>query len=258
MNRTFILGFTLAASLATAAPWGKLNPAKLNPFKGKKEAAASSEATGKQAAAKSEVEAAQPESGAAAQAPQAEAPKTEVKSKASKPVVAHHKTSKSAKGKQAKSEKERDYSGIYTTGTVAAIPSQTAGRLDFNDPEVMTFSYGKPSWSLAYAKIKTIEVADKQPELLMRIPKINERRRTFTLEFLGPKNDTQFITFEIPVKDSYAVLPLLEQRTGKGVSVAGAQKPGAWWGDGVWKTPRNTALWDEVNPPKTTTIAQKD
>lgn len=232
MTRSLTIGFILAASMATAAPWNKLNT--LNPFKGKK-AAAKPAATASATPAKA---------------------KTKAKPEA-KPAVATA-APKAKKEKQAKEQKPRDYAGIYTTGTVAAIPKQTAGRLDLNDSEVLTFHYGKPSWSLAYRKVRTIEVADKKEDPLIRIPKVNEKRRVFTIEFLGPKDDVQFTTFEIPVKDSYDVLPLLEQRTGKGVAVAGAQVPGAWWGDGIWKTPRNAALWEEAAGPQKTTIAQKD
>lgn len=231
MNRSLIFGFILAASVATAAPWSKLNP-----FKGKK--AANTAAT---------------------------APQTAKSTKKAKPVavasavpVTPAAQAVSQKEKKAKEQKPKDYTGIYTTGTVAAIPDHTAGRLDFNDTEVLKFHYGKPTWAVAYNKVKTIEVADKKEDPLVRIPGLNPRRRVFTIEYTGSKDDVQFITFEIPVKDSFEVLPLLEERTGKGVAVAGAKTPGVWWGDAIWRTSRNAALWDEANPQQKTAIAQKD
>ncbi len=217
MYRSLILGFALAASLATAAPWNKLNP-----FKGKKAAPARTTAVSTEA------------------------------------TPTHATGKKAGKAGKQKEQKPRDYSGIYTSGTVAAIPKQTAGRLDLNNAEVLTFHYGKPSWSIAYRRIKNVEVADKSLDALIRIPKVNERRRTFTIEFFGPSDDLQFTTFEIPLKDSFEVLPLIEQRTGKAVAVSGAQTPGAWWGDGIWKTTRNAALWEEAAGQTKTTVAQKD
>lgn len=234
MTRSLTLAFILAAGLATAAPWNKINP-----FKGKKQTPASQAKAGQS----------KPE----------QAKKSAPSKAAAKPEQASQQPSKKQQAKKEKVQKSKDYAGIYTTGTVAAIPKQTAGRLDLNDSEVLKFSYGKPTWSLSYRKVKTIEVADKKEDPLIRIPKVNERRRVFTLEYFDQNDELQFTTFEIPVKDSYEVLPLLEQRTGKGVAVAGAQRPGGWWGDSIWKTPRNTALWEEANPTqKTTTVAQKD
>lgn len=217
MSSRFAIGFILAASLATAAPWSKLNP-----FKGKsKDKQQQAQSASKDKAAKT-----QPTQTAKA-----------AKTKTGKP----------------KEEKAKTYTGIFTSGNVAAIPAQIEGRLDLNDPELFQFHYGKPTWSLPWARIKSITVGEKQgSEPLVKIPKLTKRMRVFTLEF----DDSGFAEFDIPLADSYAVLPLLEQRTGKGVALANAQTPGGWWGDGVWKTTRNAAMWEEA--AQKPTVAQKD
>jgi hypothetical protein len=226
MSSRFAIAFILAASLATAAPWSKLNP-----FKGKSKD-------------KQQAQGAPAKTGKAASTATAKKAETPVKAQPAPKV---------AKAKKPKEEKPKTYTGIFTSGSVAAIPSQTEGRLDLNDPELFRFQYGKPTWALAWARIRTITVGEKNgPEPLLKIPKLTKRMRVFTLEF----DDAGFVEFEIPVQDSYAVLPLLEQRSGKAVALSNANTPGGWWGDGVWKTSRNATMWDEA--AKKTTLAQKD
>ena len=49
----------------------------------------------------------------------------------------------------------------YAGGTVVSIPVNTRGRLDTSDKKTLLFHYGKPTYRIDYAKITSLELAEK-------------------------------------------------------------------------------------------------
>src|SRR5262249_13259709 len=144
-------------------------------------------------------------------------------------------SAKSAKTeKSAKHEKIQGFDGQYTGGTVAAIPQFTNGTLDLSDKTALRFQYGKPVWTLPYSKISSIEVVDKKPNDFVHIPKLQKRKRIFTITFDGDKNTRNTMQVEMALTTAIAALPVLEERSGKQVAVEGAMNPDGWWGDRYW------------------------
>lgn len=223
MTRQLLCGFVIAAGLATAAPWNKV-------FKGKKKAAAPAAAS----------------------------------SAAGQKTATNAKPKKEKAKKQEARKQEKDatgFAGLYVTGSVAAIPQDMGGRLDLSDHQKLQFHYGEPTWSVPYSRIRAIEVADKKPnELWSKVPKLSKRKRVFTIDFDGEKGEKNFLKIEMGLLEALEALPIMEERTGRAVAVAG-QIPGIWWGDAVWKTPRNQPGWDEAvqqQQPTKPTVAQKN
>jgi len=163
----------------------------------------------------------------------------------------------SADKEKAKSDTRLEFDSLYTHGTVAAIPQLTSGKLDFSDKSALRFHYGKPTWSLDYSKIVSIEVADKKsPARMLVIPKVTKDKRVFHVTFEGDRNQKHNVFFEMPVDIALDVLPLLEERSGKSAVVEGMVNPDGWWGDRYWRTARNQPVWDEANGVKPNTVAQ--
>ncbi|MBI3683531.1 MAG: hypothetical protein HY235_24410 [Acidobacteria bacterium] len=163
------------------------------------------------------------------------------------------KKSGAAKTEKAKTE---GFDSQYTGGTVAAIPQYTNGKLDLSDPSELRFHYGKPTWSAPYSKIVSIEVADKQPNPWVTIPKVQRKKRIVTILYQGEKATRQQTVFELSLHEALQALPLLEERAGKPAYVAGMSNADGWWGDRYWKTQRNTQVWDDVTGQKGV-VAQK-
>lgn len=154
-----------------------------------------------------------------------------------------------------KSEPKQGFDGTYTGGTVAAIPQFTNGKLDLSDRSALHFHYGKPSWSLNYNKVTSIEVSDRKNVRILTVPKLIKDKRVLNIAFDGDKGQKQNLLIEMPVSAALTALPLLEERTGKAAVVEGAMNPDGWWGDRYWRTARSQALWDEANGQNKTAVA---
>lgn len=163
---------------------------------------------------------------------------------------------KDAQGSKAKSDSQHEFDSQYTGGTIAHIPQFTNGKLDLSDSRTLRFHYGKPTWSLDYAKISSIEVADKKMSRMIKVPKLMKDKRVFTIGFAGDKGK-QTMVVELPIQAALTALPLLEERTGKAAVVEGAQSPDGWWGDRYWRTASNTQVWDDATGRNKTAVAAK-
>lgn len=147
------------------------------------------------------------------------------------------------------------FPGQYTRGSVAAIPQYTNGKLDLSDRQSLRFHYGKPVWTLPYARITAIEVADKRQNEFVAIPGLTKKKRVFTIAFSDDKGKAQSVELELPVQAAIEALPLLEERSGRTATVEGYQDPNGWWGDRVWKTSSNARKWEEAAGAQPTTKA---
>ena len=159
---------------------------------------------------------------------------------------------------KAKSEPKQGFDSVYTGGTIAAIPQFSNGKLDLSDKKSLQFHYGKPTWSLSYSRVTSIEVADKKQARLLSVPKLMKDKRVFTIGFENGKGQKQNMVLELPVNVALEALPLLEERTGRAAVVEGAMNPDGWWGDRYWRTARNAQVWDEANGGNKSVAQAKD
>ncbi|HUQ93389.1 MAG TPA: hypothetical protein VM120_17030 [Bryobacteraceae bacterium] len=163
------------------------------------------------------------------------------------------------KSKETADRKEAGRQGFdstYTGGTIAAIPQFINGKLDLSGKSALQFHYGKPTWSLDYTRITSIEVADKKQVRLVKVPRLMKDKRVFTIGFDNEKGQKQNMILELPVEIALSALPLLEERTGRTAVVEGQMNPDGWWGDRYWKTSRNATVWDEATAANKNTVAQ--
>ncbi|HBY59408.1 MAG TPA: hypothetical protein DEH78_06270 [Solibacterales bacterium] len=146
----------------------------------------------------------------------------------------------------------------YLGGTVTTIPRNAIGKLDLRGDNEILFQYGKPTWSLPYEKVTTIEydpgevvTRGKAIKTLgfAKLPMFAAKPQV-TLKFDGESGQTGKIVLELPKKQALATLARLEQRTGKKAvpptNDGGWERAGGanWWGDRYWRTSRNQQTWE--------------
>lgn len=137
------------------------------------------------------------------------------------------------------------HDSVYTQGTVAMIPQLTPGKLDLSDRNALSFQFGKPVWTLPYKQITSIEVYDKLPPEMFKIPFVHKKKRVFVLNFNGERGK-QRVEFEMGLEAAASVLPLLEERSGRYAFVEGQKDADTPWTDRYWKTANNAQKWDEA------------
>ncbi|MBL8229594.1 MAG: hypothetical protein JNL98_13985 [Bryobacterales bacterium] len=167
------------------------------------------------------------------------------KDKAAKPASQAAAQSGSASESKAAANHAQGHDSVYTQGTVAMIPQMTAGKLDLSDRNALSFQFGKPVWTLPYKQITSIEVFDKLPPEMFKVPFVHKKKRVFILSF-NAERGKQRVEFEMGLEAAASVLPLLEERSGRYAFVEGQKDADSPWTDRYWKTANNSQKWDEA------------
>ncbi|MCS7023927.1 MAG: hypothetical protein NZV14_03950 [Bryobacteraceae bacterium] len=157
----------------------------------------------------------------------------------------HKSAASPAVDSKAVAQPAQGFDSVYTQGTVAMIPQLTPGKLDLSDRQTLRFQFGKPVWSLPYKKISSIEVYDKFPPELFKMPFVHKKKRVFTLHFESERGK-QRVEFEMGLEAAASVLPLLEERSGRVAFVEGQKDAESAWTDRYWKTAANAHKWEEA------------
>ena len=151
----------------------------------------------------------------------------------------------------------------FVSGTVKAIPANTAGTLDARSASELSFHYGKSVLSVPYSAITSTEVTEPSSHHIWRVPvpKIGKSERFLNITYReGDKS--RMLTFKAPtatVKE--LVNAIYERRKDPKADTDAATlaaRPSvktdteAWWGDRYWRTNRNKSKWPQV-PGETST-----
>jgi hypothetical protein len=162
------------------------------------------------------------------------------------------------KGDKAKVENgsEQGFTTTYAGGTVAVVPRYVAGKLDLSNTKNLQFHYGKPTLTVPYSQITGIEVADATKESFLSLPV--KKKRTVTIGWEDDKGTRNNAKFELGINESIEALPLLEERSGRAVTIAGMGDAEGWWGETAWKTTRNSHKWEPKEPTKPTLAAREE
>ncbi|MBI1790094.1 MAG: hypothetical protein HYR60_21385 [Acidobacteria bacterium] len=110
----------------------------------------------------------------------------------------------------------------YVGGTVAALPSQSEGRINTTDEEVLFFRSNKASVRVPYRQVNTLEYGQKvnrryisailiSPVLLLA----KARKHYLTLGYTDEQGRQQAMVFQVDKRHVRAVLASLEARTGR-------------------------------------------
>jgi hypothetical protein len=113
---------------------------------------------------------------------------------------------------------------MYVGGTITDIPDRTEGRLDLSSTTEAVFGSRKGSFTLAYAKITSLEYGQKAGRRVGVAIVVNplflfskKRKHFLTVGYTDAEGQTQGAVLEIGKKRVRAVLDLLETRSGKQV-----------------------------------------
>jgi hypothetical protein len=141
---------------------------------------------------------------------------------------------------------------VYTVGNLEGISPGVEGILVLEASNI-TFRTRKLNTAVAYTDIQEVELGAKSnpPDdaplyKVWRLPKrvSPERvlRQMLTIEFTDKSGKAQTMTLEMEEPAAAATLEQIEIRQGKRHRSTNGDP---WWGDNVWKTPRNN---NSVNP----------
>lgn len=134
----------------------------------------------------------------------------------------------------------------YVGGTVKSIPVNSSGSFNLDDPKELHFHYNGSVYRLPFDQITStdIEKADVK-HVLHVIPAeslmFTHRKRTLVINYKDASGATGTLDFELAAYRAVDVQEVIASR--KTPPPAGVVES-AWWGDRLWKTPRNQAAWD--------------
>ena len=134
----------------------------------------------------------------------------------------------------------------YVGGTVKSIPVNSAGSFNFDDAKELRFHYNGVVYRLPYDQITSTDIEKADVKHVMRvIPAqslmFTHRKRTLVINYTDPSGATGTLNFELA---AYRAADAQETIAAKKTPPPAGVVEAAWWGDKIWKTPRNKAAWD--------------
>ena len=134
----------------------------------------------------------------------------------------------------------------YVGGTVKSIPVNSAGSFNFDDAKELRFHYNGVVYRLPYDQITSTDIEKADVKHVMRvIPAqslmFTHRKRTLVINYTDSSGATGTLNFELA---AYRAADAQEIIAAKKTPPPAGIVEAAWWGDKVWKTPRNKAAWD--------------
>lgn len=134
----------------------------------------------------------------------------------------------------------------YVGGTVKSIPVNSAGSFNFDDAKELRFHYNGVVYRLPYDQITSTDIEKADVKHVMRvIPAqslmFTHRKRTLVINYTDSSGATGTLNFELA---AYRAADAQETIAAKKTPPPAGVVEAAWWGDKIWKTPRNKAAWD--------------
>jgi hypothetical protein len=134
----------------------------------------------------------------------------------------------------------------YVGGTVKSIPVNSTGNFNFEDAKDFRFTYGGSVYKLPYDQITSTSIEKADIRRVWHVfpamsPIANHRQQTLVVNYTDATGATGTLNFELM---AYRAVDAQETIAAKKSPVAASPAETAWWGDKMWKTTRNQALWD--------------
>jgi hypothetical protein len=135
----------------------------------------------------------------------------------------------------------------YVGGTVKSIPVNTTGAFNFDDAKEFRFSYNGSVYNLPYAQITGTEIEKADIRRVWHVfpamsPMASHRQQTLVINYTDASGVTGSLNFELM---AYRAVDAQETIAAKKAPLSSAGTTDEWWGDRVWKTNRNQAVWDQ-------------
>ncbi len=134
----------------------------------------------------------------------------------------------------------------YVGGTVKSIPVNSGGTFNFEDAKDFRFIYNGSEYKLPYDQITSTSIEKADIRRVWHVfpamsPIANHRMQTLVVNYTDATGATGTLNFELM---EYRAVDAQETIAAKRSPVAAAPAETAWWGDKLWKTTRNQAVWD--------------
>jgi hypothetical protein len=139
----------------------------------------------------------------------------------------------------------------FLGGSVKTIPAESLGMLTMKDPQELRFKYGTSDYRVPYAQIVDTEVQDptNRGHWLVHMP-FGKRFETLVITYHDASGAENTLNFQVSSRVAGAAESSISYRRNQ-VEAANAD-PASFWGDKIWKTPRNREYWDQPQQKPTT------
>ena len=137
----------------------------------------------------------------------------------------------------------------YVGGTVKSIPVNSAGTFSFEDAKEFRFNYNGSVFALPYDKISSSSIEKAEVRRVFHIfpamsPIADHRKQTLVINYTDATGAPGTVDFELA---AYRAVDAQETIAAKKSPISPAAVVAAsneWWGNTVWKTKRNQAVWN--------------
>jgi hypothetical protein len=137
----------------------------------------------------------------------------------------------------------------YVGGTVKSIPVNSSGTFNFEDAKEFRFNYNGSVYKLPYNQITSTSIERADIRRVMHVfpamsPIASHRKQTLVVNYTDATGATGTLNFELAAYRATDAQETIAAKRSPVPAYAAAAASNEWWGDKVWKTKRNQAVWD--------------
>lgn len=148
----------------------------------------------------------------------------------------------------------------YVVGNLDNIAAGAIGTVNLSDARAIVFRTRETTVEVAYANISKAELGARVThtpdvpfykvwELHKRLLAPRDSTQYLTVDFKDAGGQDRTMTLELDASVAADMLAVIEIHQGKRPAAVYDAHPDQWWGDGTWKTSRNTPKWDASAAP---------
>ena len=142
----------------------------------------------------------------------------------------------------------------YVVGNLDNVSAGAIGSVNLSDDRAIVFHTRETTVQVAYVNITKAELGARVThtpdvplykvwELHKRIFAPRDSTQYLTVDFKDAGGEDRTMTLELDESVASDMLKVIEIHQGKRPAAVYDAHPDQWWGDGTWKTNRNTPKW---------------
>src|SRR5579864_4676196 len=143
----------------------------------------------------------------------------------------------------------------YVVGNVENISAGAIGTVNLSGDKAIVFQTRETTVEVAYASIGKAELGARVThtpdvpfykvwELHKRLMASKDATQYLTVDFKDANSQDRTMTLELDPSVASGMLAVIEIHQGKRPAAVYDAHADQWWGDGTWKTNRNTPKWN--------------
>lgn len=142
----------------------------------------------------------------------------------------------------------------YVVGNLDNISAGAIGSVNLSNDRAIVFHTRETTVQVAYVNITKAELGARVThtpdvplykvwELHKRLLAPRDSTQYLTVDFKNTDGEDRTMTLELDASVASDMLKVIEIHQGKRPAAVYDAHPDQWWGDGTWKTSRNTPKW---------------